>query len=54
MTKKPKYPWLHKMTPEQRSDMLDADFAAQEEQAAIEEREALKDNGFNVPIEGKY
>jgi hypothetical protein len=37
---KSKYPWLHKMTPQQRSDMLDADFTKQMEEAERDEAAA--------------
>jgi hypothetical protein len=37
---KTRYPWRHKMTPEQRSRMLDRDYAAQEEVARREEESA--------------
>jgi hypothetical protein len=43
---KPKYPWLHKMTAKQRSDMLDADFESQRTQAIHEAAGQLRERGM--------
>jgi hypothetical protein len=43
---KPTFPWLHKLTPQQRSDMLDKDFAKQSQLA--EDDEAAEDRTHDL------